>query len=326
MFLYDIIYIKINSKTHVIYMTDNSLKEILHGDLKSLILCADSIEEIKKVPSNSIDLILSDIPYGIGLDDWDVLHDNTNSAYGGKSPAQEKAGAVFKKRGKPINGWSDADKKIPYEYQEWCKTWSGEWLRVLKPGGSAFVFAGRRFAHRCIASLEDVGFNFRDLLGWTRTKAVHRAQRLSIVYDRRGDNESAEYWNGWRIGNLRPTFEPIIWAFKPYKLTITDNVLEHKLGAYNHEALEKYFGCVDNIFECGMEKGEMGLHPAQKPLRLMKALIELVTIPGQVVLDPFAGSGTSALAALDLGRKSIAIERSQEYCEVIKSRIRKHTS
>ena len=75
----------------------------------------DSIELIKKVQTQSAHLILSDIPYGIGADDWDVLHKNSNNAYLGSSPAQKSAGAIFKKRGKPINGWSDADRKIPLE-------------------------------------------------------------------------------------------------------------------------------------------------------------------------------------------------------------------
>lgn len=295
--------------------------DILGRGVLDSVICGDSSDELKKIPDNSVDLILSDIPYGIGLEDWDVLHSNTNSAYGGNSPAQQKAGAVFKKRGKPINGWSEADKKIPYEYQEWCSKWASEWLRVLKPGGSALVFSGRRFSHRCISALEDAGFNFRDLLGWTRPKAVHRAQRLSIVFERRGDNASADSWSGWRVGNLKPTFEPIIWAFKPYRITIADNVIDNKLGAYNHDAFERYFGGLDNIFECGLDKGEGGLHPAQKPVRLMKALIELVTIPGQVVLDPFAGSGSTAVAAKETGRHYIAIEHDNNYCELIRKRL-----
>ena len=70
---------------------------------------ADCLEHLSLIENESIDLFLSDIPYGIGLDDWDVLHNNTNSAYLGSSPAQEgKSG--FKRRGKPINGWSSADR------------------------------------------------------------------------------------------------------------------------------------------------------------------------------------------------------------------------
>src|SRR3546814_10218109 len=48
---------------------------------------------------------------------------------------------------------------------------------------------------RCITALEDAGFNLRDLLAWTRPRATHRAQRLSIVFDRRGDRAMAARWS-----------------------------------------------------------------------------------------------------------------------------------
>ncbi len=281
----------------------------------------DCIERLRELPDASVHLILSDIPYGIGADAWDVLHDNTNSALLGRSPAQERAGAVFKRRGKPINGWSEADGNIPREYHEWCARWAGEWLRVLKPGGSALVFAGRRYAPRCVTALEDAGFNFRDMLAWLRPLAVHRAQRLSVVFERRGDLARARRWDGWRLGNLRPTFEPILWCFKPYRVTIADNVLEHDVGAYNQDAFARYFDGVDNVLECGMEPGEGGLHPTQKPLKLMKALIELTTAPGHLVLDPFAGSGTTLVAARDLGRRYLGIERDPAHATTLARRL-----
>jgi site-specific DNA-methyltransferase (adenine-specific) len=283
--------------------------------------CGDSIELIREVESESVHLILSDIPYGIGVEEWDVLHDNKNSALRGRSPAQERAGALFKRRGKPINGWSEADANIPREYYDWCSRWAGEWLRVLKPGGSALVFAGRRFAPRCVTALEDAGFNFRDLLAWMRPGAAHRAQRLSVVFDRRKDAPRARKWAGFRVGNLRPTFEPVVWCFKPYRVTIADNVVEHGVGAFNQEAFATYFGGVDNAMKCGLEPGEGGLHPSQKPLRLMKALIELTTVPGQLVLDPFAGSGSTLLAAKQLGRRALGFERDPAYVELIRDRL-----
>ena len=206
------------------------------------VIQGNSIIELAGMPPESVHLILSDIPYGISADEWDVLHDNRNSALLGSSPAQEKAGSVFKKRGKPINGWSEADRAIPKEYEEWCRTWAADWFRLLKPGASAFVFAGRRFSHRCVCALEDAGFSLKDILAWERPRAAHRAQRLSIVYERRGDLRAAADWEGWRIGNLRPTFEPILWFTKPYKIgtTIADNMLRHGVGAYNEVAFARY--------------------------------------------------------------------------------------
>jgi site-specific DNA-methyltransferase (adenine-specific) len=283
----------------------------------------DGIEAIKELAESSVHLILSDIPYGIGVEDWDVLHDNTNSAYLGSSPAQLNAGSVFKSRGKPINGWSEADREIPLQYYNWCQTWASQWLRVLKPGGSAIVFAGRRYSHRCIAALEDSGFSFKDMLSWLKPRAAHRAQRLSVVYKRRTNQEAADEFSGWRLGNLRPTFEPVLWFTKPYKIggTVADNVLHHGIGAYNETAFLKYEDAPDNVLRSGFVPNESGLHPTQKPVLLMQALIELTTQKGHTVLDPFCGSGTTLVAAKNLERNYIGFEISPKYAEIAQSRL-----
>lgn len=290
---------------------------------ENAIACGDSLEIVRALDGESVHLILSDIPYGIGVDEWDVLHANTNSAFLGASPAQERAGAVFRKRGKPLNGWSEADRAIPKQYYEWCSAFASEWLRVLRPGGSAIVFAGRRLAHRCVAAFEDAGFTYKDTIAWMREKAPHRAQRLSVVYERRGDRRAAKKWAGWRIGNLRPTFEPIHWFVKPYRIggTIADNVLEHAVGAFNEIEYIKYAGQPDNVISVRSGPDDSGLHPTQKPVALMKALIELTTLPGQLVLDPYCGSGTTLVAAASLGRRYMGIDVDEGYCRVARRRL-----
>jgi len=289
------------------------------------VIHADCINEVKTFPDNSVHQIISDIPYGIGVEDWDVLHDNTNSAYLGTSPAQEKAGAIFKKRGKPLNGWSEADREIPRQYYEWCMKWVPDWYRVLKPGGSAFVFAGRRLSHRCIVAFEDAGFVYKDMLAWHKEKAAHRAQRASVVYERRGDFFNARKWQGWKLGNLRPVFEPILWFTKPYKIggTIADNMIENELGAFNENAYINYAHSKDNIISISGTKADMGLHPTQKPVLLISALIELSTREGHVVLDPFCGSGTTLVAAQSTGRRFIGIEINDGYYNIAKTRLAK---
>ena len=185
------------------------------------------------------------------------------------------------------------------------------------------MFAGRRYSHRCICALEDAGFSLKDMLSWTRARAPHRAQRVSVVFERRGDMQSAHDWEGWRVGNLRPSFEPILWLTKPYKIgtTITDNALNHGVGPYNEAAFLKYADRPDNILECGFQPGEVGLHPTQKPVMLMQSLIELVTKRGQIVLDPFAGSGSTLVAARNLQRHYIGYELSADYVEVCRKRL-----
>ena len=294
---------------------------VKHGP--NSVMAADGIAAVRTLETSSIHLILSDIPYGIGADKWDVLHSNTNSALLGTSPAQVRAGAVFRRRGKPLNGWSEADRKIPTEYQRWCETFAGEWLRILKPGGSVMVFAGRRLAHRCVVAFEDAGFTFKDSLAWLRASAPHRAQRISVVFRRRGDEVSAERWMGWRVGNLRPTFEPILWFVKPYAIgsTLADNVLAHGVGAFNEEAFVRYEKAPDNVLKSGFAKGEGGRHVAQKPVHLLRTLIELTTLPGQLVLDPFCGSGSTLVAAKLTGREYLGFDIDPDVVEVARERL-----
>ncbi|MFP3786935.1 hypothetical protein, partial [Burkholderia sp. SIMBA_024] len=82
----------------------------------------------------------------------------------------------------------------------------------------------------------------KDILAWKKSTAHHRAQRVSGVLEKRGMEAEAEKWEGWRLGNLAPIWEPILWLMKPYKIggTITDNLLENEVGAINIDA------CVEN--------------------------------------------------------------------------------
>lgn len=65
------------------------------------------------------------------------------------------------------------------------------------------------------------------------------------------------------------------------------------------------------------------LHTTQKPLTLMRRLVSLFTDEGETILDPFAGSGTTGVAAATLGRKAILVEMSEQYCDVIAKRLEK---
>jgi site-specific DNA-methyltransferase (adenine-specific) len=284
----------------------------------------DAAEVVATLPADSIDLVVTDIPYGISLDEWDVLHANTNSALGGRSPAQEKLGAGFRRRGKPINGWSKADLDRPREYQQWCQRWGRPLLCAMKPGASAFVFAGRRLAHRAIVALEESGFLLRDLLAWEKPTAHFRAQSLSKLYERRGMAKAAQEWQGWRLGNLAPRFEPIVWLFKPYTIggTIADNVLEHGVGAMHADGCQQAGRAPGNLLTFDYAAGERGLHAAQKPVALLEYLIRLTTREGQLVVDPFCGSGSTGVAALNLSRRFLGIDEDKGQVRAAQKRLR----
>ena len=70
-----------------------------------------------------------------------------------------------------------------------------------------------------------------------------------------------------------------------------------------------------------MDKNEVRIHPTQKPLALMEALVELVTTEEQVVIDPFAGSGTTLVAALKLKRSFIGFENNSDFYEAALRRL-----
>lgn len=83
-------------------------------------------------------------------------------------------------------------------------------------------------------------------------------------------------------------------------------------------------GGTHGFWECNVEHG-LKRHPTQKPLALMVKLIELFTDPGETILDPFCGSGTTLLACLVTGRKYIGIEKDPCYHKIAVERLREAT-
>ena len=77
-----------------------------------------------------------------------------------------------------------------------------------------------------------------------------------------------------------------------------------------------------NIIKMQAPKGKNRFHPTQKPVELIKKLIELTTEKGGLVLDPFMGSGTTAVASIEIGRNYIGFETSEEYWRKSKDRIK----
>lgn len=274
------------------------------------ITLGDCTDHLSRLEDDSIGLLLSDIPYGINLDEWDVLHDNKNSALLGMSPAQ-KDKAAFKKRGKPINGWSQSDRNNGKEYQQWCESWAAQVYPKLQTGASVLIFGARRTIHRAINAFEDSGFLMKDMLAWKKPSAHHRAQRISGILKKRGLAYESKNEDAWRLGNLAPIWEPIAWMVKPYAIggTVTDNFLKNGLGAINTDLKSTYD--VDNttLLDFQFSRNEKRIHEAQKPVKLMKYLIELTTNRHHIVLDPFMGSGTTALSAIQLGRQFIGFEK-----------------
>lgn len=283
-------------------------------DKRYELINSDCVDAMKTINDSFIDVVITDIPYGISYSDWDVLHNNTNSALGGSSKHQ-KEDTSFKKRGKPINGWSEADKKIPYEYQEWCSKWAKELFRITKEGSPILIFSSRRLQHRVCNALEDNGFMIRDILIWEKDKCNAKAQRISNVLSKRGINDK-KYQN-YRLGNLAPYYEPIIFAMKPYKHTLTDCILENDIGGIYCDEDK----IPSNIIKVNCNKKNL-YHETEKPVDLIEKLINIFSINSEhIVLDFTMGSGTTGVACMKLGRKFIGIELDKNYFDIAEKRI-----
>ena len=288
-------------------------KELLGSLELNRIYQMDCLEGMKLIPNCSIDVCISDIPYGINYDEWDILHQNNNSALGKYHKSMD--GTSFKRRGKPINGWNEKDKKIPIEYQNWCEKWIKELFRITKEASPIILFSSRRYLHRVCIALENQGFLIRDIIVWEKDRSMAKAQKITNVLSKRGITNTE--LKNYRIGNLKPQYEPIIWAMKPYKKTLTDCVIENKIGGFN---------CENDVVPSNILKFPTNkkneFHPTQKPLELIECLIKLFSIDkNHVIIDPFMGSGTTAVAALKCGRKFIGFEIEPKYIEIANIRI-----
>ena len=133
---------------------------------------------------------------------------------------------------------------------------------------------------------------------------THRQESIKLIH---GWNHMC-IWNktmafGHAINGWIPRWEPIfIFGIQP-----------------NFQANPKRKPARYDVFNFYTEPNKTG-HPAPKPLKLWKALIE--TFAGNIILDPFLGSGTTCVAAKDLNRKSVGIEINPDYCEIAVKRLR----
>ena len=156
-----------------------------------------------------------------------------------------------------------------HEFQDWCRLWASECLRVLKPGGHLLAFGGSRTYHRLAAGIEDAGFEIRDCLAWMYGVGFPKSLDVSKAIDKAAGAErevigegsrhalkpgpstfvgnveergvslvtapataGAAQWQGWGTA-LKPAFEPVVVARKPLVGTVAANVLAHGTGALN---------------------------------------------------------------------------------------------
>lgn len=285
------------------------LNEIHLGDCRNL---------LRSLPSASIDLVLTDPPYfidGMG-DDW-----NRDSI----SNRTARAGIVGSR---PVG--MKFDRRQGYRFQEFMKPVSDEVFRVLKPGGFFVAFSQARLYHRLAAAIEDAGFEIRDMLAWRhegQAKAFTQEHFIKKMKDLTDEQRITilETLGGRKTPQLKPQIEPMAFAQKPKIGTFIENWLQFGVGLIDTgQTLDGGFpGTVMEVPRPSKSEREGNNHPTVKPLRLLRHLICLLTTPGQVVLDPFMGSGSTAVASVQAQRDFIGIELDESYARLAKKRVEK---
>ncbi len=167
------------------------------------------------------------------------------------------------------------------EFLTFTKTWIQKVYSVLKDGGALFIFAADAFLSFIIQILAETGFTHRATLTWHKTNPAPNIMRKTFT-------SSVEY---------------ILYAAKGKPQTFNwlgDNSMHNFIATPIPS--KKYD------------------HPTQKPVRVIEKLLKVATNVGDVVLDPFAGTGTTAVACTNLNRGWVLIEQEQKWIKVVEAR------
>lgn len=122
-----------------------------------------------------------------------------------------------------------------------------------------------------------------------------------------------------RKSGFRSSFEQAVWLINSQEAYIDNSNIVIKSKTFNFQQQEEMMNVMS--YNIGQNKT---LHPTEKPLNLTGRFINIFTNKGDVVLDPFMGSGTSAVATQMLGRNYIGIEISEKYCAMARERLKQH--
>ena len=279
------------------------------------IITGDAIEELCKLPDESVDLIVADPPY------WKVINEK----------------------------W-DYQWRKEHEYVDWSQKWFAESYRVLRKGGSFYLFGYFRMLALLLQPLQMIGFELRQ----------------QIIIDKGMRSVSGRATKNYRMfPNVTESVLFLIKDSKPFikqflkerqqALGYSSKEINDKLGVKSNgggmwsiytgenvceqvptrelwEKLQRVlkfdlpYEAVSMVFNAQMGLTDVWTdidfykeeryHPTQKPLNLIQRLILASSDEGMIVVDPFVGSGSTAVAAKSLKRKYLGIELDPKYSEI----------
>jgi site-specific DNA-methyltransferase (adenine-specific) len=200
---------------------------------------------------------------------------------------------------------STIDKKDWAEYEKFTHRWISEAIRLLKDNGSIYIFMGVRFISRLYVMLEnDFGLLFNGWITWHYTQGMGRTKGFS------------------------PRHEDILYFVKgkDYIFNLDDIRIPQKYYRQRNNMEGANPGDVwqfSHVHYCSKEREK---HPTQKPEGVIERIIRASSNPGDIVLDPFIGSGTTCKVARALGRHWIGIDINPDYITMSEKRMARSTT
>lgn len=251
------------------------------------IWAGDCLQLLPTLPKGSVDLVFADPPYNIGYQ-YDLYND---------------------RRGKA-------------DYLGWTEKWLKSVKQVLKPTGSLFVAIGDEYVAEMKVRLDALGFSMRNWIVWHYTFGVNCTKKFNrshahILYYVADPRQFTFNPDPVRVPSARMTTYADRRANPVGKLPDDTWVLrpQETEGHFRADQDTWYLPRV-----CGTFKERTG-HPCQMPEAVLERIIRSASNPGDLVLDPFAGSGTTLAVAKRLRRKYLGIELSENYVYDIRARL-----
>ncbi len=186
-------------------------------------------------------------------------------------------------------------------YDEFCRAWLGECRRVLKPDGALWVIGSYHNVFRLGVALQDLGYWILNDVVWRKTNPMPN-------------------FRGRRFTNAHET---LIWASREQSSRYTFNYESMKAMNDDIQMRSDWLFPICSGPERLKDEGGRKAHPTQKPEALLQRVLLASTNRGDVVLDPFFGTGTTGAVARQLGRRFIGIEQDADYVKAARERIAK---
>jgi modification methylase len=213
------------------------------------------------------------------------------------------AGDLLRPNNTKVDGVDDAWDKFQdfAAYDKFCHAWLAECRRVLKPDGAIWVIGSYHNIFRLGVAIQDLGFWIQNDVVWRKVNPMPN-------------------FRGKRFTNAHET---MIWAGRDKKSRVTFNYESLKASNDDLQMRSDWLFPICSGPERLKDDGGRKAHPTQKPEALLHRILIASTKPGDTVLDPFFGTGTTGAVAKRLGRKFIGIERDADYARAATERIDK---